>query len=230
MGRGRGIRRRRSNVVWDVLQPVQSNLPLLTLDNVNGGVDGAFTSLRRYRGADVTLLRIIFQMFARVRQLGNQVDATSMLEICVGLSPFDSMGDVAGQAFNTTLAVGTGPLSDADNSRWMARCCVLIPIGKAVNFAGITENQVYPMISPRSGPHSGYWTVLGNTTPANIEWDWYCEWDSKTKRKLQGAETSWLQLAMEAKLSVVPAVGDDVTVAMDAFSGRLVKTSAGLPE
>ncbi len=226
MARGRG--RRRQKVVWDLIRAVQANLPLLTLDSTNAGADGAFTSLQRWAGSDVTLLRTIFQTFVRIENAGPQVDPTAVLEVCVGLGIFDSMGDVGGQAFNTTIAAGAGPLSDADNSRWFARCCVLIPIGQNL-LVGTSENLSQMLVAPRSGPHSGYITEYGGGTPTTRGWRWYCEWDSRVKRKLQGSETEWIQCAMEAKVSVVPAVGDDITVAMDAFSGRVVKTSAGVP-
>ncbi len=226
MARRRGSRRK---VVWDTITEVQANLPLLTLDSVNGGVDGAFTSLQRWRGSDVTLLRTIFQTMVRIEQADFQVDQTAVLEICVGLSFFDSMGDVTGQAFNTTIATGTGPLTDADNSRWFARCCVLIPTG-SFNAFGSTENLVFPVTGARAGPSSSYWFVQGGGTPAAQTSRFYCEWDSKTKRKAQGAETEWIQCAMEAKVSVVPTAGDDITVAMDAFSGRVVKTMGGVAD
>ncbi len=226
--RSRG-RRTRQKVVWDNIKEVQANLPLLTLDSVNGGADGAFTSLQRWRGADVTLLRTIFQTMVRIQEDDFQVDKSSTLEICIGLGIFDSMGDVTGQAFNTTLAPGTGPLTDADNSRWFARCCVLIPIGQN-NLLGNTENLVAPITGARGGPSSSYWTALGGGTAAGQTMRWYCEWDSRTKRRMQGTETEWVQLAMEAKASVVPTAGDDITVAMDAFSGRVVKTMAGVAD
>ncbi len=220
--------RRRQKVVWDTLAVAQANLPLLTLDSTNVGQDGAFTSVQRWAGSDVTLLRTIFQALIRIDELGFQVDKTAVLEICVGLSPFDSMGDLIGQAFNTTLALGTGPLSDADNSRWFARCCVLIPIGIG-NVGATTQHQMASFSPTSRNPSSSqvYWVHNADPTKASITW--FCEWDSRTKRKLQGSETEWIQLAMEAKVSVVPAVGDDITVALDAFSGRIVKTSAGLP-
>ncbi len=227
-GRGRG-RGRGARVVWDTLFQPQSLLPLLTLDNVNGGRDGAFTSLIRWRGADVTILRTLFQSLVRVSFLDFPVDATSVLEICIGLSPFDLMGDINGTATNTTLAANTGPLTDADNSRWFARCCVQIPIGRAATLA-VTETPIIPFVGARAGPHTGALMWIGNTIAANQSITWWCEWDSRTKRKLQGAETEWIQLAVEAAVSVVPAVGDDITVGMDSFRGRVVKTEAGLPE
>ncbi len=221
--------RSRQKVVWDIIQEDQANLPLLTLDNANGGVDGAFTSLQRWRGSDVTLLRTIFQTMVRIEELDFQVDKTAVLEICVGLSFFDSMGDVTGQAFNTTIATGTGPLTDADNSRWFARCCVLIPIGASSLYAN-TENTVAPITGARAGPSSSYIQMIGGGSAAGQTMRWYCEWDSRTKRKSQGAETEWIQCAMEAKVSVIPTAGDDITVAMDAFSGRVVKTMAGVAD
>ncbi len=231
MARRRMARRssRRTKVVWDNIAQVQALLPLLTLDSVNGGIDGAFTSLQRWRGADVTLLRTIFQSMVRIEQDDFQVDQSSTLEICIGLGIFDSMGDVTGQAFNTTLAIGTGPLSDADNSRWFARCCVLIPIGQ-FNSLGSTENIVAPITGARGGPSSSYWLALGGGTGPAQSYRWYCEWDSKSKRRLQGSETEWVQCALEAKVSVVPTAGDDITIAMDAFSGRVVKTQAGVAD
>ncbi len=221
--------RRRQKVVWDTLGQAQALLPLLTLDSTQAR-DGAFTSLKRWRGNDVTLLRTIAAWTVRIEEAGNQVDSSAMLEICVGLSAFDSAGDVDGFATNTTLAAGTGPLTDADNSRWMLRCCVQIPIGLMQNVRDTDEDLVVPLVAPRAGPHSGYWLHIGHTDPTLAVTTWYCEWDSKVKRTLRGQETEWLQCAMEAQVSVTPAVGDDITVAMDAFSGRVVKTTGGLPE
>lgn len=225
----RSSSRRRQKVVWDTLSQPQNVLPVLTLDSTQAR-DGAFTSVKRWRGSDVTLLRTIFQCMTRVFQLGFQVDTTAVLEICIGLSLFDSMGDPGGVATNTTIASGTGPLTDADNSRWFARCCVLIPIGQAGSVPTGAGVVIVPFVAPRSGPHSGYLQHFGSDVAAGQSYRWYCEWDSRTKRKLQGAETVWVQLACEAQVSVTPAVGDDITIAVDAFSGRCVKTESGLAE
>jgi len=94
----------------------------------------------------------------------------------------------------------------------------------------VTETQTIPFVSARSGPSSGNLMWIGNSVAANQSITWWCEWDSRTKRKLQGSETEWVQVCLEAVASVIPAVGDDITVGMDAFRGRVVKTEAGLPE
>ncbi len=165
----------------------------------------------------------------RVSQIGFQVNLNAVLEICVGLGIFDSMGDADGLAINTTLFNNTGPLTDADNSRWFMRCCVQIPIGQASRLAA-GQTMVLPLIAPHAGPHSGYLLQYGGNTPAAQEYRWYCEWDSKTKRTLRGTETDFVQLAMEARVTTTPAVGDDILIALDTFDGRVVKTSGGLAE
>lgn len=224
MGRGR-----RQKVVWDQLTSPIANLPLLILDNANLGRDGAFTGVHRWLGADVTLLRLIFQSMCRVTFLDFPVDPTTVLELCVGISSWDSSGDLDGQGVNTTMVAGTGPLSDANNSRWMARCCVVIPLGSAATLAA-TETVVLPTRGPRNGPGTGYSMWIGNSIAANQRIHVYCEWDSRTKRTLRGSETEWLNVALEAATSTPPAVGDDITISMDHFGGRVVKTSGGLAD
>ncbi len=212
--------RRNKRIVWDTINLVQADLPSVILDSVQAR-DGAFSGIKRYDGTDLTVERTIFQSSVSIRMEDHQVNPDSMLELCIGLSWFDSQTDAAGLGINTTLAVGTGPLTDADNNKWHARCCVQIPIGSFVKYTD-KENLVFPLISPRSGPSSGYWWVVGASTASGSEYGWFCEWDSRTKRRQHGIETPFLNVAMEAEVSATPAVGDDITILMNSFSGRQV--------
>ncbi len=227
MSRRSGGRRRRK-VVWDTLNLVQADLPLLTLDSTQAR-DGAFSGIKRWIGADVTILRTLMLSTVRITYLDFPVDTDTVLELCIGLSAFDSMGDADGLAINTTLANNTGPLTDADNSKWFARCCVLIPLGSFVTLVAANDNLVVPLVSPRGGPGGGHYVVYGGGAGAQ-EITWYCEWDSRTKRRLQGAETPLVNVALEARTSSTPAVGDDITIAMNAFQSRIVRTSGGISE
>ncbi len=213
-------RRQKKRIVWDTINLVQADLPSLILDSTQAR-DGAFSGIKRYEGTDLTVERTIFQTSMSIRMEDFQVNPDSMLELCVGLSWFDSQTDAAGLAINTTLAAGTGPLSDADNNKWSARCCVQIPIGSFVKYTD-KENLVFPLQGPRAGPGTGYWWIIGASTGAGQEIGWFCEWDSRTRRRQHGIETPFLNIALEAEVSATPAAGDDITVLMNAFSGRQV--------
>ncbi len=224
MARRRGSYRRfrpRKRIVWDTIDVVQADLPTIVMDNAGLGTDGAFTSIKRYDGTDLVVERTIFDFTCRIEQEDFQVSPDAVLELCVGLSWFDSMSDISGIALNSTLVDGTGPLSDADNSRWYARCCVQIPIGQ---FVSVTANasMVVPLTATARGPHSGHWWHKGGGTALGQEISWYCTWDSKAKRKQQGIETENLQLCMEGRVTPIPAVGDSVDVSMNHFGGRHV--------
>ncbi|MFQ1042891.1 hypothetical protein [Gilliamella sp. CG16] len=206
----------------------QANLPTLTLDSLGTGLDGAFSGLIRWRGADVTLLRTIFTSLVEIEIAGFPVDPQSALEICVGLSFFDAMQDIGGAGLNTTIATGTGPLDDADNSRWHARCCVVIPIGAAAQMsAGL--GAVLPTLPSKNSPDGGYVWIVGNAE-GEQRWHWYCTWDSKAKRRQQGSETEWLQLAIQARVSTTPAIGDDINISINQFAGRMVRTMGATVE
>ena len=217
----RSFRRgRRKPVYWDTLDIPLLNLPAGSIA-VGDLIDGVFSSIRRYEDVgDQTIQRT---------QVGFTMDATvvhaatlalgSVLELCVGISIFDSMSDVDGQAVNTTIVDGTGPLDDASNSRWYARCCIQIPIGAlALSLASTTENVVLPYESAREFS-KGYCVVMRRNS-TNLELSWYCTIDSKTKRSLRGSESQWLQLAAQARVNTTPVVADRIDWTMNSFNGR----------
>ncbi len=218
----------RPRVVWDTLGITQADLPSLLLDSTQAR-DGAMSAIKRFHGGDVTLLRTIFESVVRIQYLDFPVVQDAVLELCIGLTSLDSSGDAAGLALNTSMALGTGPLSDADNSRWFARCCVQIPLGVYFTLVAANDNIVLSLPDPRGGPGHTTVTVLGGGVGAQ-EISVHCKWDSKTKRRWQGAETEWITVALEASISSTPAVGDDITVVMNSFNGRIVRTMGATAE
>lgn len=220
MARRRTRRRssgRRQRVIWDSLSLPQASLPSLLLTNAAGSLDGAFSAIKRYDGTDLTVRRTIGQVGGRITSLGDQADRDMELELCVGLSWFDSMADTDGQGLNTTISPGTGPLDDVDNSRWYVRCCVTIPLGTQILF-GATENIVVPT-NIGDSTYGGVWWVLGGTI---AEFGFQCFFDTKAMRKQHGKQSEWLNIAMQAQTSSLPAVGDDITVALNSFNARHV--------
>ncbi len=214
--RSRGARPR---LVWDTIEVVQADLPLLLLDETQA-LDGAFSSVKRYDGTDLTVKRTIFDCVGRVTALGNQPNQNMVLEICIGLSWFDSMQDASGLAIASTIAAGTGPLDDADNNRWYARCCLDIPIGSIMARFDAAEGS--SMVVPINGKFAamGSWWIISSATPAGIEMGFHCHWDSKSGRRVHGIETPFLQAAFQAGVSSTPAAGDDISIAINKFSGR----------
>ncbi len=200
---------------------VQADLPLLLLDETQA-LDGAFSSIKRYDGTDLTVKRTIFDCVGRITQLGNQPNQNMVLEICIGLSWFDSMQDASGLAISSTIAAGTGPLDDADNNRWYARCCLDIPIGQLG--ARFDAAEGHSMVVPIQGKMApmGSWWVISSTTPSGLEMGFHCHWDSKSGRRVHGIETPFLQAAFQAGVSSTPAAGDDISIAINKFSGRHV--------
>ncbi len=210
-------RSRRRNTVWDDISLATASLPLLVLDSTQIR-DGAFSGIKRYSGSDFTVRRTIADCTVRMTQLGTQVNKDMCIEICIGLSWFDSLADTDGQGNNTTISDGTGPLTDADNSRWYARCCVCIPIGQLTGWgsSAFGRNMVVETM-----PGAGWW-IAGATSAAAIEYGMWCHWDTKAMRKQRGLESEFLNIAMEARSNVALAAGDDLTIAMNQFSGRHV--------
>ncbi len=221
----RSFRRgRRKPVYWDQLDVVTAQLPA---GSIAAGdlIDGAFSSIRRYDDVGDQLInrtQVGFTMDATAVHAGT-MDLSTVIELCVGISIFDSMGDTDGLAINTTVVDGTGPLDDASNSRWYARCCVRIPIGAlSLSLASTTENLVLPYDSPRE--YSRAYVVVMRRNSTNLELSFHCEIDSKTKRKLAGSQSQFLQLACQARVNVTPPVGDRFDWTMNHFSGRHILT------
>ncbi len=215
--RRRSFGRKRTNTVWDDISLATASLPLLLLDSTQIR-DGAFSGIKRYSGSDFTVRRTIADSTVRMTALGSQVNKDMCIEICIGLSWFDSLTDTNGQGNNTTIADGTGPLTDADNSRWYARCCVCIPIGQLSGFASgaFGRNMVVETM-----PGAGWW-ITSATTAAAVEYGMWCHWDTKAMRKQRGLESEFLNIALEARANVALAAGDDLTIALNQFSGRHV--------
>ncbi len=215
-----GGARRRQRLVWDTLDLVQADLPVLILDST-AARDGAFSGIKRYDGTDLTVKRTIFDVVGRITVLDEPVALDAVLEICIGLGWFDSQTDADGLAIATTMANGTGPLTDADNNKWYARCCVDIPIGSWMpNFTVAGRGMVVP-IAGKTGL-SGHAYIIGSGAPTTVEMGFHCHWDSKAQRRQHGIETPFLNLAVEARISITPAAGDDVTIRINKFSGRHV--------
>jgi len=149
------------------------------------------------------------------------------IELCVGLSIFDSMADLDGIAINSTVIAGTGPLTDADNSRWYARCCLLIPFG-AWRAAGIITAVPWVMHFPSPRPYSHSVLTVHESGTANImNWTWHCEVDSKAMRKLEGIETENIQLAFEAVANAAVDTGNAFTWGVDMMEGRHLLSKRG---
>lgn len=167
---------------------------------------------------DRTIRRTIVDIQGQVFQLDFQATSTAVVEVCIGIGAWDSAADTEGQAVNTTMAPGTGPLSDAANSRWMIRCCIQIPVGLQVQF-GSAENIV---VNPTPGV---YWILNGGTAVTG-GFTFGCHVDTKVMRKLRGLETSWLNIALECSADPTPTAGDDITCQLDAISGRMLLQNA----
>ncbi len=224
MARRSFARRARKPVYWDTLDVALADLPAGSIAAADF-IDGAFSSIRRYDDVGDQLInrtQVGFTMDATAVHSGT-LALGSVLELCVGISIFDSMGDADGRAVNTTIVDGTGPLDDASNSRWYARCCVRIPIGAlSLSLASTTENVVLPYDSPRE--YSRAYVVVMRRNSTNLEMSFHCEIDSKTKRKLAGAQSQFLQLACQARTNVTPVAGDRIDWTMNHFSGRHILT------
>ena len=217
--RTRSFGRSKRPVYWDTFSLTQAKMPQVIVTN-GTLIDGAFSAYRRYEGVtDRTIRRTIIDITGEVFQLDFQVSSAAVLELCIGIGMWDSSADVEGEGNQTPLLPGTGPLTDADNSRWMIRCCIQIPIGTATQW-GSTEN-----IGPvPAGPHA-YWYYTGGTA-ATGGFGFGCHFDTKVMRKMHGLNTQWLNLALEASISPTPAVGDDITAQINGFGGRMLLSNA----
>ena len=69
---------------------------------------------------------------------------------------------------------------------------------------------------------TGFWHHGGGVQANAQTGGFYCEWDSKSKRRQHGIETEWLQLAMEAQVSITPVGGSAISILMHSFNGRHV--------
>ncbi len=203
----------------------QTDMPDALLDNLTA-IDGGFSSVKRYTGAsgDLLVKRTILDVTCRITQLGLQVSNNSILRICVGFSYFDSMGDLNGQAVNTAILAGTGPLTDADNSRWFIRCCVDIPLGQMNLLINAAETGMVFPLAGKDGLNGSWWAIAN--TAGNQEFGFHCHVDTKTSRKLQGRESEWLQMALECSVEPTPAAGDDISILINGFHGRQVMQNA----
>ncbi len=221
MGRSGGARRRK--VVWDTPSTdlAFGDFPVATITSIVPQ-DGSYSGIKRYTGQDRTVLRSIGQIRGRVDQSGLQANTALCLELCVGLSYFDSTQDTDGQASLATIGDGAGPLSDADNSRWFIRCCLCIPLGilaKAIQ-SGDNITEMFPPMGS-ANPYSAGYSYLG-AAEGTEELTWWCNFDTKAKRKIRGLDTPWLNIAMEITSSVAVAAGDDIAVSVDSFQLRQV--------
>ena len=208
--------RRRTPVYWDVSGLKKNQLPNLVLDELTA-VQGAQTAIKRYNsGGDRTIRRSIGACTGSIVQLANQTDPDAVLSLCIGLSVGDSTADLNGQAVNSEMGLGTGPLTDADSSAWMIRCCIQIPIGMADEWSVNQENLVF---SPT--PTSQWW-AFGGASGAEIPMGFSCSWDTKQMRRMRGKDTPWLNVAMEAEIDPTPDAGTDISINLNGFSNRWV--------
>ncbi len=210
-------RGRRRKVFWNDATVLQTSLPTLLLDELVQK-DGAFSGIQRFPDVknDLTLRRSIMSTRGRVTLQNDQADKDTVVEICIGIGFFDSMGDVNGLGINTTLVAGTGPLDDASNSRWHIRCCISIPIGQFNNFTAPQDSFVENHIT-KNGDFG--WWVFGGAT---AEFGFYCNVDSKVMRKLHGRETPFQNVALQAQSEPVLTAAQDVNVRLNHFVLRQV--------
>ncbi len=210
-------RRRRQHTIWTDIRLLQASLPTVLLDE-NTPIDGAFSGVTRLEGTDFTQKRTIVDMSATISQLADPASNSTMLEICIGLGWFDSMQDAGGQAVNTTIVAGAGPLDDINNSKWFARCCVYIPLGSMILRVPTAPNDNGTVI-PVPG---GSLFVIGPTA-ATREIVWQCHLDTKAQRKQEGQQSEYLNVAIQARVASGDlAAGDDVSIQMHGFMGRQV--------
>lgn len=210
-------RRRRQRTIWTEIRKPAASLPSILLDETTP-IDGAFSGLDRYSGTDFTVKRTIVDFSCTIDRLANAANAQTMLELCVGLSWFDSQADVDGQATNQAMLGGTGPLDDINNSRWFVRCCVLIPMGfLQLRVPSATNDTGMSWTVP-----GGSVKVLGNTAAGQqVVWD--CHIDTKAQRAQHGQESEWLNVALQGRIVQGDlAAGQDIACFMDAFMGRQV--------
>ncbi len=220
--RGRG---KRTPVFWDDLKVSLASLPSGSIAAA-ATRDGAFSSITRYGtstskvGGDLLIRRTIVQFVSQgIMDMATTANDDLVIELCVGLSIFDSMGDTDGVAANTTIVAGTGPTSDADNSRWYVRCCIQIPFGTLRGFGAVTA---YPMVIPYESAREyakGH-LLIGEDAAEVMSWAWFCEVDSKSMRKMEGIQTENVQVAMEVTANQAIATGNSFTWSMDQLSGR----------
>ncbi len=226
-------RRPKKPVFWDSLDVPIGNLPAGTIAAA-ASRDGAFSSVVRYGtptakiGGDLTIKRTILQCTTQGdMNMVTTADNGFVMELCIGLSIFDSMQDADGVAINTTLVDGTGPITDVDNSRWYARCCVQIPFG-ALRGAGLFNaiGFVLPFVSARDYAR-GYVVVQESSTANIMDWTWYCEIDSKSQRKMEGVETENVQFCVEARANKALGTGNSFGWSADLLSGRHLLSRRG---
>lgn len=212
---GRIRRSRKKNIIWDSYVPDQADLPTAQSDNTVTQ-DGSFTSLQRYTGTDATLRMGRFHGCARVNYSGTAPTTSAVVRICIGIAMFDSMADASGQATLATIADGTGPSSDADNSRWWFRICFDIPIGDLVPMASGAETANVTLYQDERGQVSGIWSALDQRM---ILW-W--NYTTKSARRLRGFESEWMQLCLEQDCTELLPAAATVTTVMNSFEGRSI--------
>lgn len=215
--------RRRKRVVWDALNLSGSDTPVLPVftGGANLGVLGRATGIRRYTSTADALLE---GMRASVRGSGSWTDgATPMtrsggIEICLGWTWEDDISSTNGQALNRAVSAGTGPLDDADNSRWFARCCINIPLGQLMfSTTGDHACVVYPV----AGDHLVEFCWL-KSSATQILFSWYCTLRSKSKRRLDGLETQWMTLHMQGRTYDVAGTLGTWDLSTDFYESRWV--------
>ncbi len=222
---------RRKAVMWDTLNIPSVNLPSGSIPAL-AQEDGAFSSILRYgatgdkMGGDVTIRRTILNTLVNGQSILGAVDAALNIEMCIGLSVFDSMGDADGTAINTTVFPGTGPLTDADNSRWYARCCITIPFGQ---WRGVGATTALPAIIPLQSarPYMRGWFSMLEVSATQLNWSWFCEVDSKSMRKMEGIETEHVQFAFEARANKAQIATNSFAWQVESVSGRHLLSRRG---
>lgn len=188
-GLARRSRARKRKKVWDSVVMQQADLPTATL-STGVATAGGFSSIRRYESSSDMLIRRTIAD-ALVRCVFNDVTSGGelVIRLCLGLSIFDSMGDTNGEAINAPVTDGTGPLDDADNSRWFIRCCVDIPVTFLRN---LTQGSAASPLVWNPNPEM---SIIFDSVSDELRF--FCHIDTKAIRKLQGLETEWQQLAIQ---------------------------------
>lgn len=205
---------RKKPVWWDNVIMNQVSLPAALLLDENVSVDGGFSGTRRWTSqGDVTIRRMIGSAELRFFS-DNPPAATTVVTICLAIGIADSTTDLDGLAVNTILGVGSGPIDDASNSRWMLRCCFDIPLGELALIAS-TENLTW---SPIPGTVIRLWGSGGAVHTYHIT----CGWDTNVMRKLHGQQTQWVNTYLQMKLNGVLVAAEDLHLEMNSFANRML--------
>lgn len=205
----RSFRRRRRPVVWDAFDFI-ADLPGPSIADTDGtNPVGQATGLVRYTQMEAFIKRWIMDTAVQLTYSGTAPSTAAVLELCIGLGVFDMESVTDGQGLATPIAAGTGPLDDADNNKWFARCCVMIPLGEMLATTNAATNPVFPE------QHGWLWYVQ---TSDRIFWK--CHIDTKSGRKLQGLQTPWVTVVLQGAMSVALPASASIECAMLECAGR----------